>query len=93
MREDLALAMAGGCSSPREWLMPDRRRVALATIAAANDETDDFVGLLVTLIDVTVHKGHSCLEPLNGRLGGHGVTRGETASVGQSDSLAGEISV
>jgi PAS domain S-box-containing protein len=91
--EDLASAMAGGCSPPREWLMPDRRRVALATIAAANDETDEFVGLLVTLVDITAHKGHVCLEPLNARLDGHGMTQSETASVTQFGSLAGEISI
>jgi PAS domain S-box-containing protein len=54
--DDLALAAAGGCSSPREWLMPDRRHVALATFATARDENNEIVGLLVALIDITLYK-------------------------------------
>jgi PAS domain S-box-containing protein len=53
---DLALALAGGCSSPREWMMPDGRHVALATIVTARDENDEMVGLLVALIDITQYK-------------------------------------
>ena len=54
---DLALALAGGCSSPREWLMPDRRHVALATILTARDENNEMVGLVVALIDITQYRG------------------------------------
>ncbi len=50
---DLAGAVAGESSTPREWLMPDRRHVGLATIATARDENNEIVGLLVTLIDIT----------------------------------------
>jgi PAS domain S-box-containing protein len=53
---DLALAVGGGCSSPREWLMPDRRHVALATIVTARDENNEMVGLLVALIDITQYR-------------------------------------
>lgn len=53
---DLAQAAAGGSSSAREWLMPDRRHVALATIATARDENNEMVGLVVALIDITKYK-------------------------------------
>jgi PAS domain S-box-containing protein len=53
---DLAVATAGESSAPREWVMPDRRHVGLATIATARDENNEIVGLLVTLIDITEYK-------------------------------------
>jgi hypothetical protein len=54
---DLAAAIAGESSAPREWLMPDRRHVGLATVATARDENNEIVGLLVTLVDITGYGG------------------------------------
>jgi hypothetical protein len=54
---DLDKALTGGRSLPREWIMPDRRHVALASIVKACDENDDMVGLLVALIDITKYRG------------------------------------
>ena len=54
---DLDKALTGGCSLPREWIMPDKRHVALASIVTARDENDDMVGLLVALIDITKYRG------------------------------------
>jgi PAS domain S-box-containing protein len=54
---DLAAAIAGESSAPREWLMPDGRHVGLATIATARDENNEIVGLLVTLVDITDYGG------------------------------------
>jgi PAS domain S-box-containing protein len=53
---DLSLAVAGGCSPPREWMMPDGRHIALATIVTARDENNEMVGLLVALVDITQYR-------------------------------------
>ncbi len=53
---DLARAVAGKCSAPREWVMPDGRHTVLATIACARDEGKEIVGLVIALIDITRYK-------------------------------------
>jgi PAS domain S-box-containing protein len=53
---DLARAVAGKCSAPREWVMPDGRHTVLATIACARDEGHEIAGLVIALIDITRYK-------------------------------------
>jgi PAS domain S-box-containing protein len=53
---DLARAVAGKGSAPREWVMPDGRHTVLATIACARDEGHEIAGLVIALIDITRYK-------------------------------------